>query len=74
MVADVERGRPTEIEQLNGEILRLGARIGSTTPVNRRVVELIHDMHGRTPPRFMTPAELRRILAEARSPRDPVAV
>lgn len=39
---DLEAGRKTEIDWLNGAVVRLGERVGVPTPVNRRVVEAIH--------------------------------
>jgi 2-dehydropantoate 2-reductase len=36
------RGRPTEIDYLNGEIVRLGARVGVETPYNTRIVRAVH--------------------------------
>lgn len=41
MVADVRAGRVTEVDQLNGEVLRLGQSCGYATPVNARLVEMI---------------------------------
>jgi 2-dehydropantoate 2-reductase len=43
MWEDLERRRPTEIDYLNGEILRLSARTGVAAPVNRAIVEMIRD-------------------------------
>ena len=57
MVADVENGRVTEVEQLNGEVVRLGRQTGFPTPVNAALVRLIG--HGGTPPKF-DPEALRR--------------
>ncbi len=37
------RGRSTEIDHLNGEIVRLGAQLGRPTPLNTRLVELVHE-------------------------------
>jgi 2-dehydropantoate 2-reductase len=34
MLQDVERGAPTEIEALNGAVVREGARLGVPTPIN----------------------------------------
>jgi 2-dehydropantoate 2-reductase len=62
MVSDIERGRPTEIDQLNGEIVRLGLRTGMPTPVNGKVIELVRAIEGRRPERYLTPAELRAAL------------
>ena len=59
MVSDVEAGRMTEVEQLNGEVCRLGLETGVPTPVNARLVELIGA--SRTPPRI-SPAQLRAAL------------
>lgn len=38
----LQRGRPSEIDYLNGEIVRLGIEHGVPTPANTRIVELIH--------------------------------
>ena len=62
MVADVERGRPTEVEQLNGEIVNLGRAQHRPAPVNSAIVELVHGFEGRQPPPYLTPAELRARL------------
>lgn len=62
MVADVEQGRKTEVDQLNGEIVGVGRRHGIATPVNARIVELVRQIEGRAPPVYLTPAELRRDL------------
>jgi 2-dehydropantoate 2-reductase len=43
MWEDLTRGRPTEVDHLNGEIVALAERSGVDAPVNRRVVELVHD-------------------------------
>lgn len=59
MVADVENGRVTEVEQINGEIARLGRQAGYPTPVNAALVALIGA--GSTPPR-LAPAQLREVL------------
>ena len=36
------RGKTTEIDYLNGEIVRLGGRIGVGTPYNARVLDAVH--------------------------------
>jgi 2-dehydropantoate 2-reductase len=41
MLDDLERGRRTEIEFLNGELIRLGERFAVATPVNRKIRELV---------------------------------
>ncbi|MGW5188299.1 2-dehydropantoate 2-reductase [Kribbella sp. NPDC004138] len=42
MWEDLEAGRPTEIDYLNGEVVRLARSLGRTAPVNERLVDLIH--------------------------------
>lgn len=41
MADDLAAGRPTEIEWLNGEIVRLARSLGRRAPVNERIVELV---------------------------------
>jgi len=45
----LRRHRPTEIDYLNGEIVRLGTETGVVTPLNAAVVAMIHQVehHGR---------------------------
>jgi 2-dehydropantoate 2-reductase len=38
---DIERGRPTEIDSLNGYVARRGAQLGVPTPVNRMLHALV---------------------------------
>jgi 2-dehydropantoate 2-reductase len=41
MWEDLQAGRKTEVDYLNGEVLRLAAKLGRTAPVNARLVALI---------------------------------
>jgi 2-dehydropantoate 2-reductase len=41
MADDFAAGRPTEIDYLNGEVVRLAAALGRTAPVNQAIVELV---------------------------------
>lgn len=43
MWEDLARRRPTEIDYLNGEIVRLAQSVGRRAPVNERIVELIRE-------------------------------
>jgi 2-dehydropantoate 2-reductase len=43
MQDDLEKGRQTEIDFLNGEIVRLAEARGLAAPVNRRVIELVKE-------------------------------
>jgi 2-dehydropantoate 2-reductase len=41
MADDLAAGRPTEIEHLNGEVVRLARRLGREAPVNAAIVALV---------------------------------
>lgn len=43
MADDLALGRRTEIEDLQGEIVRRGAQVGLPTPVSAALVELVHE-------------------------------
>lgn len=43
MWEDLEAGRTTEVDWLNGEVVRLGREHGVATPVNEKLVELVRD-------------------------------
>lgn len=51
MWEDVTRGKPTEIDDLNGVIVALGEAHGVPTPMNRRLVALVREAEaaGRSP-------------------------
>ncbi|GAA1671426.1 2-dehydropantoate 2-reductase [Glycomyces endophyticus] len=40
---DLESGRPTEVDYLNGEIAALAAEHGTAAPVNERLTALVHE-------------------------------
>ena len=44
MLYALERGRPLEIDYLNGEIVGRGERLGIATPVNRAIVETVREI------------------------------
>jgi 2-dehydropantoate 2-reductase len=44
MLYALERGRPPEVDHLNGEIVRRAEAPGLDAPVNRRLVELVHQI------------------------------
>ncbi|ADI01226.1 ketopantoate reductase family protein [Syntrophothermus lipocalidus] len=41
MLQDIQRGRKTEIDALNGAVVELGMKLGIDTPVNRVIVSLV---------------------------------
>jgi 2-dehydropantoate 2-reductase len=63
---DLDRGRPTEIDELNGAIAWLAERAGIGAPINGTVAAIVHDheaeaIAGRTP-RYLTAGALRERL------------
>jgi 2-dehydropantoate 2-reductase len=47
MWEDLVRKRPTEVDYLNGEIVRLAASCGASAPLNQRIVEVVHEAERR---------------------------
>lgn len=56
----IRRGRPTEMDYLNGEIVRLGRELGIDTPCNTGIVEAVKEVEKTG--RFRAPAELAGIF------------
>ena len=46
MIDALDAGRRTDVDWLNGEVVRLAERNGLPAPVNRRLVELVHEAEG----------------------------
>ena len=42
MLQDIERGKKTEVDAINGAIAAYGQKIGFPTPLNQKVTEIIH--------------------------------
>jgi 2-dehydropantoate 2-reductase len=40
---DLSKGRITEVDELNGEIVRLAKSCGACAPINQRVVDVVHE-------------------------------
>ena len=65
MWEDLQAGRRTEIDYLNGEVVRLAESLGRTAPVNAKLIELIRAVEsGRA--RGMTGPDLLRELTGAK--------
>ena len=58
MSDDLKSGRKTEVDYLNGEIIRLAERLHMDAPVSRAIVELVHKAEAGSPP--LTPIALRK--------------
>ncbi|MBX3098069.1 MAG: ketopantoate reductase family protein [Salinibacterium sp.] len=52
----IRRGQATEIDYLNGAVVRAAERIGMTAPVNQALVELVHEAEARGS--FLEPADV----------------
>lgn len=67
MHEDMVRRRATEVDFLNGEVVRLAASYGGDAPLSRRIVELVHgaEREARGCPNI-APDALWRALTEAR--------
>ena len=65
MWQDLDARRPTEVDYLNGEIVRVAATCGRTAPLNRRIVELIRaaEAAGVGSPRLDADALWRQLTA-----------
>lgn len=60
MADDLAAGRRTEVDYLNGELVRLADRLGRPAPVNRAIVELVHEAERGADP--LSPAALRKAV------------
>jgi 2-dehydropantoate 2-reductase len=58
MADDLAAGRKTEIDYLNGELVRLADRLQRAAPINRAIVELVHRAEAGADP--LPPAALRK--------------
>ena len=44
LLQDIEKKRLTEVDFLNGYIVKKGKEVGVKTPLNERLVELVHEI------------------------------
>jgi 2-dehydropantoate 2-reductase len=58
MADDLAAGRPTEIDYINGELVRLAERLQRAAPVNRAIVELVRKAEAGAKP--LGPVALRK--------------
>ena len=42
MLQDLEKGKLTEVDAINGAVSAFGRKVGCPTPMNDRVVDIIH--------------------------------
>jgi 2-dehydropantoate 2-reductase len=60
MADDLAAGRKTEIDYLNGELVRLAQRLQRDAPVNRAIVELVRNAEAGADP--LPPAALSKAV------------
>ncbi|MEY3211943.1 MAG: hypothetical protein RIT28_2424, partial [Pseudomonadota bacterium] len=60
MLYAIERGRPPEVDYINGEIVRFGAQTGVPTPVNTELVRLVHEIAAKRLPHGFEPLHALR--------------
>jgi 2-dehydropantoate 2-reductase len=58
MAQDVAKGRPTEIDHMNGHVVAEGRKLGVPTPVSAAVVEVVHEVEAGTRPQAAPNIEL----------------
>jgi 2-dehydropantoate 2-reductase len=61
ILQSIKRGRSTEVDYMNGEIVNLGKKVGIPTPVNSLMVGLVHQVE--TTGKFLTIDELAQRLS-----------
>jgi 2-dehydropantoate 2-reductase len=62
MAEDLEKAREPEIEELNGEIVRLAERNGMTAPVNRAIIVQVRKLFATQPRRHPDASTVLRVL------------
>lgn len=63
MADDLDAGRPTEIDELQGFVVQFGANHGAAAPVSARIVDLVREAEAAGPDRHRwTGAQLRRAV------------
>jgi 2-dehydropantoate 2-reductase len=63
MADDLAAGRNTEIDYLNGEVVRLAERLGRTAPVNEAIVDLVKQREAGVE-QLWNPDQLRKYVLE----------
>ena len=61
ILQSIKRGKSTEVDYMNGEIVNLGKKTGIPTPTNSLMVELVHQVE--TTGKFLTVDELAQRLS-----------
>lgn len=59
MLQDIEAGRLTEVDHINGAVVRAGEKFGVQTPYNRALTLLVHMLEAKQAARVLAPAASR---------------
>lgn len=59
---DLEAGKPTEIDDLCGEVVLRAREAGLSAPANAVITDAVHALEGQDPPAFWSPERLRDAL------------
>ncbi|WP_442482049.1 ketopantoate reductase family protein [Aeoliella sp. SH292] len=54
LLQDLRRGKPTEVDHINGQIVRVAAMAGTEAPVNAEIVKITHELEHRSGERLTT--------------------
>lgn len=65
MWEDLQAGRPTEVDWINGEVVRLARSLGTEAPVNQKLVKLMHEQEKNPGP--WSPGSLLQAVKQALS-------
>ncbi|MNF05098.1 2-dehydropantoate 2-reductase [compost metagenome] len=65
MQDDLIAGRPTEVDWINGEVLKLAEQCGRQAPINARLIELIKQAEKSSPSFSMSGDALKDQLKSA---------
>jgi 2-dehydropantoate 2-reductase len=68
MADDFAAGRPTEIDHLNGEVVKLARSLGRRAPVNERIVELVRQAEAGVERRWDSKALRDHVLGDRAVP------
>lgn len=58
LLQDLRRGKQTEVEHINGEVVRLAGTVGAAAPFNAEVIAVVHELESRGTASYFTREEV----------------